>query len=276
MEIQYTFERYEQKYLLTPKQYTEVLGEIGRRMEKDVHGHYTICNVYFDTGDYELIRRSLDKPVYKEKFRIRSYGTPKGEDTVFAELKKKYGGIVYKRRVAATAKRLQAFLEKGDRLAGDSQIQGEIRYFLGRYHPEPKVFLAYDRTAFTGEKGDLRVTFDENLRYRTEGLDLQAGEQGEAVLTEPCIVMEVKTGGAVPLWLARMFCQQGIFPASFSKYGICYKRHIVPRWKERKESAYDEQYSGDPHYSDRIFDLPGIGYGGGGPDSAGVYIQEQA
>lgn len=74
-------------------------------MKKDAYGAYTICNIYYDTGDWRLIRKSLEKPVYKEKLRVRSYGVPTGDDKVFVELKKKYDGVVYKRRVAMTAAR---------------------------------------------------------------------------------------------------------------------------------------------------------------------------
>ena len=73
--------------------------------KKDAYGAYTICNIYYDTGDWRLIRKSLEKPVYKEKLRVRSYGVPMGDDKVFVELKKKYDGVVYKRRVAMTAAR---------------------------------------------------------------------------------------------------------------------------------------------------------------------------
>lgn len=78
-------------------------GGNGSLYEKDAYGAYTICNIYYDTGDWRLIRKSLEKTVYKEKLRIRSYGVPTGDDKVFVELKKKYDGVVYKRRVAMTA-----------------------------------------------------------------------------------------------------------------------------------------------------------------------------
>lgn len=53
-------------------------GGNGSLYEKDAYGAYTICNIYYDTGDWRLIRKSLEKTVYKEKLRIRSYGVPTG------------------------------------------------------------------------------------------------------------------------------------------------------------------------------------------------------
>ena len=94
------FKRYELKYLLTPAQRDAVLLGIAPYMQLDRYGHTTIRNIYFDTGDYRLIRRSIEKPAYKEKLRVRSYRLVGSDDTVFVELKKKYDGVVYKRRIA--------------------------------------------------------------------------------------------------------------------------------------------------------------------------------
>ena len=87
--IQTTFQRYEKKYLLTPAQYQWIFQQLQSRMQVNEYGMYPICSIYFDTDDYRLIRASLEKPVYKEKLRLRSYGAPsRMEDPVFLELKK--------------------------------------------------------------------------------------------------------------------------------------------------------------------------------------------
>ena len=69
-------------------------------MEPDEYSHSSIRNLYLDTPDFRLIRRSLERPVYKEKLRVRSYRRAGLEEPVFVELKKKYGSVVYKRRLA--------------------------------------------------------------------------------------------------------------------------------------------------------------------------------
>ncbi len=125
MEVQSTFERYEKKFLLTQVQYERILPLLKKEMAEDCYGSYTVCNIYFDTDFYDLIRASLDKPNYKEKFRLRSYGVPGGGGLVFAEIKKKYDGIVYKRRVGASPAQIQAFLKEGERLSENLQIQRE-------------------------------------------------------------------------------------------------------------------------------------------------------
>ena len=148
---QEVFKRYEKKYMLTREQYNQLMSSLITKMCPDSYGKHTICNIYFDTPDYQLIRTSLDKPVYKEKIRLRSYGVPKEDDTVFLELKKKYDGVVYKRRVPMTLREARNYLYKGIKPEKGSQILREIDYAYQFYQTKPMVYLAYERIAFCGK-----------------------------------------------------------------------------------------------------------------------------
>ncbi len=236
--IQYSFERYEKKYFLNQAQYGAMLKELEKHMKADDYGQYTICNIYYDTDDWRLIRASIDKPLYKEKLRVRSYGTPEDEQNVFIELKKKFDGIVYKRRMTAPAYSVEPFLYGliSDPCAG--QVGREIQQFQRFYRAEPKVFIAYDRTAFAGtEDSELRVTFDKNIRWRTAQLDLRDGDFGQQLLDDGRILMEIKIPGVCPMWLSRVLSENLIFPTSFSKYGTCYRENILKENKEARLSA---------------------------------------
>ncbi len=235
--IQYTFKRYEKKFLLTGEQYEALIPLLAGRMQADGYGLHTVCNIYYDTDDYELVRRSVEKPPYKEKFRLRSYGIPGVGESVFAEIKKKSDGIVYKRRIAATPHEIQEFLNGRQLPHEDTQIQREIHWFLHMHRLGPKVFIGYERTALEGmEDPGLRVTFDRNIRWRPNSLDLCAGTAGGLVLPEERIVMEVKLPLAMPLWLVAVLSGLRIYPTSLSKYGTCYRRHIAAGlFKERRE-----------------------------------------
>ncbi len=226
-EIQSCFKRYEKKYLLTPGQYRAMLFGIAPYMKPDVHPHYSINNIYFDTDRYDLIRASIEKPVYKEKLRMRSYGVPGNHDNVFVEIKKKYDGVVYKRRITMEMQDAAHYLDstcKGD----GSQISNEIDYFMEFYHPLPKVFIAYDREAYAAsDGGELRITFDTALRARSNDLDLRLGSYGIALTEDDLYLMEIKIPGTAPLWLARLLSENDIFPSSFSKYGAYYKQFIL-------------------------------------------------
>lgn len=227
-KIQYSFQRYEKKFILTPEQHQELLPLLEPWMEADKYGEYTICSLYYDTETFELIRTSVAKPPYKEKFRLRSYGVPNEDDKVFGEIKKKFDGVVYKRRVAAPLAEMEQFLSGGELSDESPQIQREIHWFLRCHAVEPKVFIGYDRTALAGrEDPDLRITFDRNIRWRTHQLDLRAGDHGQPVLPEERVIMEIKIPQAVPLWLVRALDRIRAYPAGFSKIGSCYQLHLA-------------------------------------------------
>lgn len=226
--IQRCFQRYEKKYLLNPEQYQKIRAGLAPYMEADEHGRYTICNLYYDTPDFQLIRASSDKPVYKEKLRMRSYGVPADGDSVFVELKKKYKGVVYKRRTVLEAGEALDYLAGRCSPRAKDQICREIDWFLGRCHPVPQVFIAYDREALAGlEDRVLRVTFDIDLRWRDTALDLRSGDGGERITSRDQILMEIKIPGSAPVWLSRLLSENSVFPTSFSKYGVCYRENLM-------------------------------------------------
>jgi len=227
--IQDVFKRYELKYLLNEVQYQVLMRESADHLTADEFAAATIANIYYDTDDFRLIRASIEKPVYKEKLRLRSYGIPKEESKVFLELKKKFKGVVYKRRIDLPFLEAQAYLLEGIRPAADSQILREIDWFRRTYPLLPKAFIAYDRAAWRGrEDPGLRLTFDQNIRCRESCLDLSRGNWGRPLLTPGQRLLEIKISGAMPLWLARLLNRLDIYPASYSKYGACYKKYLLP------------------------------------------------
>ena len=113
-ETKLTFKRTEKKYLLSSGLFDALWARIGDRMEPDDYPRSTVCSIYYDTDDYRLIRNSIEGPVYKEKLRLRSYHVPGPEDPVFVELKKKYKGVVYKRRVSLPAREAEAWLDRDE------------------------------------------------------------------------------------------------------------------------------------------------------------------
>ncbi len=230
MAYQAVFKRYEMKYMMTGKQQKTVLEAMLPHMRLDSFGHTQIRNVYFDTDNYRLVRRSIEKPSYKEKLRIRSYEKVIAQDKIFVELKKKYDDIVYKRRESLPYTDLSAWLKKGSTapFPVDTQIGREIAYFFTYYQTmEAKVFLSYEREAFYALDGsDFRVTFDENILARREALSLSEEIWGERLIDQDCVLMEIKTSGGIPLWMTKVLTQGRIYKTSFSKYGAAYLNMI--------------------------------------------------
>lgn len=242
---QAVFNRYEKKYLIPEEIYLELRSRLRPYMQEDQYGLHTICNIYYDTPDSYLIRHSIEKPVYKEKLRLRSYGIPTLQSTVFLEIKKKYRKVVNKRRIQLTLQEAYDYVERGIRPQTDSQILHEIDFFLSRYSLVKGIYLAYDRIALFGkEDHEFRVTFDQNIRSRRSLMGLENGDFGEMLLPEGYYLMESKIMGATPLWFTEILSDLAIYPVSFSKYGNIYKKehgefHVEEMMVHRTEN-WDE------------------------------------
>lgn len=228
--LQTIFKRYENKYILDERQYQAVLRAIERFTVPDKYGQSEVCSIYYDTPDRRLIRASVEKPVYKEKLRLRSYGVPREDSDCFLELKKKYKGVVYKRRIAAPYSDCTAYM-KGNGKLESSQIRNEIEYFKKFYGVlSPSVDIFYRRLAFyDAADPNVRLTFDSDILFRDYELDLKNGIYGERVLQKGLYLMELKTAGAMPLWTVEMLSSLKIYPSSFSKYGTAYKNILIKK-----------------------------------------------
>ncbi len=218
-----TFKRAEVKYLLDMKKYSALMKAVSGHMTKDRYGIHTICNIYFDSDDSILVRNSLEKPVYKEKLRLRTYGTANDESNAFLEIKKKYDGIVYKRRVEMKYAEAAEYINRGSLPKRVPQELNEIDYMVKRYGLKPKIVICYDRLAMYGnEDKEFRLTFDGNIRSRTDNLDLRSGDYGEQLEGQPFKIMEIKMAGAMPMWMTNILTDLKVYPGSFSKYGSIY------------------------------------------------------
>ena len=235
------FNRREIKYMLTDDDKAALLDIIGDYMDADPFNKggktYSICNLYLDTPADELIRKSLEKPVFKEKIRLRSYGQVGMDDKVFLESKKKFNGVVNKRRTNFLLGDVYRYFEDGtipqNAVASDGkpvkmnkQVMHEIDYIMHFYPLKPKVYISYDRWAFF-EKGnsDFRLTIDTNIQTRREDLRLDSPVYGTQLLQPGEWLMEAKAFKAFPLWFVRFLSGRKIFNTSFSKYGTEYKRY---------------------------------------------------
>ncbi|MBR3751398.1 MAG: polyphosphate polymerase domain-containing protein [Clostridia bacterium] len=224
------FKRTEKKYIISSATYLSLREKLGSHVIEDEYGWDTICSLYFDTENFDLIRRSIDKPVYKEKLRLRSYNVPTADKKVYVELKKKYDGIVYKRRISLKYSDALNFLQSGDCdkiKQKDKQIANELLFAISRYSLKPAMVVCYDRLALVcPEDPDVRITFDTSIRARDYELDLLKGSHGWGVLDKDKYIMEIKVNSAMPLWLVHALRECEIRPGSFSKYGTAYKQKL--------------------------------------------------
>ncbi|MCR4733974.1 MAG: polyphosphate polymerase domain-containing protein [Treponema sp.] len=233
------FNRREIKYMLSDDDKNALLEIIGKYMNSDPYNKdgktYSICNLYLDTSADELIIKSLEKPEFKEKIRLRSYGTVPLDATVYLESKKKYDGVVNKRRTAFKLEDAYTYFEKGlipDNQKMNRQVMTEIDYIMHFYKLQPKVFISYDRLAFFEKNNsDFRLTIDKNIQTRRSDLRLDSPAYGMQLLPEGAWLMEAKAYKAFPLWFVHFLSERKIFNTSFSKYGAEYKLYKAGKYK---------------------------------------------
>lgn len=234
LKLKNVFQRKENKYLLPQTVFDDFVLDLEQQMAVDEFGLHTILSLYYDTADYQLIKWSIDKPRYKEKFRIRAYEVPGPDSLLFLEIKKKVNGIVYKRRLALDYPTYLVWQQTG-RLTVDpkeaGQIKREIDWLFTKYpHLAARVLIAYDRVSyFDAEDENFRVTFDRNIRWRDQNLDLSAGGSGMLAAPEIDVLMEVKALGAYPLWFVELLNKHQLRQSSFSKYAQVFQRHLFKK-----------------------------------------------
>ena len=222
--------RYERKYLLDRGQTAFLAGCLRGRMEPDRYGMTTIASLYYDTPDDRLVRRSLEKPEFKEKLRLRSYGPAAEDSPVFLELKRKASGIVYKRRVQTTLPEVRRFFGGEDDLFENRQISRELSWFRDSYESlRPACLIIYDRVAYYEPGGDPRLTIDFNPRFRMDDLSLDGLADGIPLRPEGDTILEIKVQEAMPLWLTAILDEGQIYKCSFSKYGEAYRQQAAAR-----------------------------------------------
>lgn len=248
-----TFCRYEIKYIITDELFRYLKRQLGDFMEADKFSKddnfYSICNIYYDTPHNDIIRKSIEKPAFKEKLRLRSYGCVNADDMVYFEIKKKVDGRVYKRRTQLTLTEAYNYINTGQMPEAkgvlDKQIKNEIDCFVHKYSTIiPNVFISYDRVALFGiQDKSFRVTFDTNIRSRRYDVGLDKGIYGELLFPTGYWLMEVKTKDTIPLWFVRLLSEKKIYPVSFSKYGTEYKRFVSGSRDIRTDIQYNMLYA---------------------------------
>lgn len=232
-EIISVMKRYELKYILTKEQVEHFKTKVLEHMKIDKYGLTTISSLYYDTPTFTLINKSIEKPKFKEKIRLRSYGLAKDDSPVFLEIKRKHESIVYKRRIVTTEDKAERYF-KEDEEFDKEQISRELKAFKEKYEIlEPKYLIIYDRIAYYQDNSDIRITLDMNPRYRVDDLNLHTSMNGIPLLKEGEAILEVKVQHSVPLWLVKILTEEKIYQSSFSKVGNAHKREMAN--KVRKE-----------------------------------------
>lgn len=224
-----SFRRVEKKYIVTAEQKKQLISVLKLHMHLDPYckneSTYHIRNIYYDDEHNNLIIKSISKPVFKEKIRMRRYD---GQKNVFLEVKKKSEGVVGKRRITLEEKDAINLIEHNiipDNLSHlDNQIANELNFIFKKYKLKPAVFISYDRLGYIDNiDKDLRITFDNNIHTSRKNISWDEKSYEHSLLDDNHYILEIKAKMNFPLWLARALNAFKIYPHSFSKYGTEYK-----------------------------------------------------
>ena len=218
--------RYEVKYYISFDTYHKLMNSINEYLVRDKYYYETIYNLYFDNDYFELINNSIDKPIYKEKIRLRSYSKVNNDTKVFLEIKKKYNNNSNKRRVVISYKDYLNYIKSGIIPKCDKQIISEIDYCFKKYSLKPMIKIVYDRYAYKLKIDDeFRITFDTNIRYNLDELDFNS--DNDIMFMNDGYIMEIKTYNGIPIWLKDVLDSLNIYPMSYSKVGEILKECVV-------------------------------------------------
>lgn len=234
-----SFNRYEKKFIVSKAQAKMLKAEMRSFIEPDAfssNSYYTICNVYYDTLEDEIIKKSVSKPIFKEKLRLRAYGKSGPEDIVYLEIKKKLNGFVNKRRTSITVTEANNLIFNKvmpiRKKYHNTQVLNEIYHYVLKKELVPRIALSYDREAFFAKNdASLRITFDFNIQSRRDDVHVGRSSLDEHVLDDNYTIVEIKTSSAFPLWLTHILSKYKIYHQSFSKYGTEFYEHLI---KDRK------------------------------------------
>ena len=238
-----SFNRYELKYLLDVDFAEEVMKRLEAYMVPDSHGdkygNYVLSSLYYDSDDFHFYWEKVEGLRYRRKLRIRLYEDGKKlTDTskVYVEIKQRLDRVTQKRRIILPYKKALELCDQRIPLHFDNErdqmIGEEIHSMTHVYDLKPQCITSYHRRAFNGTEYDpgLRVTFDTNLRYRRNNLDLAAKQLGPFMLAPHRCVMEIKVNDRIPYWLTELAADQNFQLIRVSKYCAGLEMaEIVPR-----------------------------------------------
>ena len=240
------FSRYEFKFPVKYDDMDRMLDDLAPYVGQDEHtdenGYYTISSIYLDNDTWQCFYETINRDKYRQKVRLRVYGSVDNNSICFFELKAKFKGLVGKRRVKMRLGDAMTFIKECN--AGhdpdintfecsNRQILKELKHIILTKSLKPTVVVSYERLAlFSKDDPDLRITFDVNIRTRDTELDLTKGTGGDYVTSEDTAILEVKTSKNIPYWLVGILKKYNYKDQTFSKY--C--SHF---------SKYNEAYSND-------------------------------
>lgn len=222
--------RNEYKYILNRYEYEKYLNICKKYMEPDPYcdetGKYFISSLYFDgIADNDYFDKELGA-FDRKKMRIRTYGYD--YDWAHFEMKRKVDIWEYKDKVRLSREEVKMISEGNfDPLLGKGTDEA-VRFYVtlkeGVYRP--RAIVEYERRAFILPFEDVRVTFDEDVRYTVSDFDLFKKKVMTPQFPDGHVVFEIKYNEILPRWAKKMLSGAGLSNEAVSKYSMSRKNNI--------------------------------------------------
>ena len=221
MEINY---RHEWKHEISRADLLAIRARLRAVAQPDPHaidGKYLIRSLYFDNLNDKALREKIDGVNLREKFRIRYYNG----DTSFIQLEKKSkrSGLGAKFSAPLTAREAQCIVD-GDidwMLSSPHSLIQEL-YCKMRYQGmAPKTIVDYTREPFVFGPGNVRVTFDYDIRTGLGCTDFLRPDCVTVPAGDAPIILEVKWDAYLPSIIRDAVQTPGRREGAFSKYAQC-------------------------------------------------------
>lgn len=214
--------RVEDKYIVDELTWSLIESRLGCICTPDVHGRdgsYTVRSVYFDDMYDTCLAENEAGTDAREKFRIRTYDL--SEDVITLELKSKLRGFTNKRSVRLNRREAERLFDRDDDLYldTDSELVTGLCSQMKYRRMQPVVLIEYERTAYTYDAGNVRITYDRNIGACTDhGMLWDADAPMIPVMPAGQHIMEVKYDELLPGFIRDVLNTGSLQRTSYSKY----------------------------------------------------------
>ena len=219
--------RHELKFGISYTDYLAMRGRLSKVMQSDPHadsdGRYRIRSVYFDNSDDKALMEKINGIAKREKFRIRYYN----DDLSYISLEKKM-------KINDLCLKYDALISEEEcrkLLAGDivfmkdhtEELVRELYAKMNYQRLKPRVLVSYVREPYIYRPGNVRVTFDSQIRTSLFTSDFLKGEVSDISATDSPgdMLLEVKYDAFLPEIIQDMIQVNSMRQQAFSKYGAC-------------------------------------------------------
>lgn len=217
--------RHEYKHYINIGDYYLLRSKLKALMKHDPNsnenGKYFIRSLYFDNDCDKILLEKLDGIDNRDKYRIRNYN--QSDEVIHLEKKSKRNGRCFKTSVSLTKNECKKILSDDLEWLKESksELLRELYVQMCICRMKPKTIVDYEREAYIYEVGNIRITFDSNVRTGIYNIDIFNNNMATVPAIQDYIILEVKYDQYLPETIANIIQLGNRRNLSVSKYTLC-------------------------------------------------------